>query len=254
MSQYKTAFYADRHESSVYSANVILNHVQEVLPSIRSALDLGCGVGTWLSVLHQKGVDEICGVDGPWVDTSLLEIPESKFRIADLEKSVAFDRKYDIAISLEVAEHLSPSCASTFVDSLTAASDFVLFSGAIPFQGGSNHVNEQWPEYWVALFEARGYEVVDCVRSSIWTDDRIPTWYRQNTFLYVRRERLSDVNIEKGGRPFPTLAVVNPDSFVNKVSTVKVSWRTFRKALKRWFLQKSGDLLPGTKGYPPAEK
>jgi hypothetical protein len=214
--------------------------VREIIPPIRSAVDLGCGVGTWLSVLEQDGVQDVHGVDGPWVDTGLLQIPGERFRVADLEERVAFDRKYDIAISLEVAEHLSPESAPTFVDSLTSASDFILFSGAIPFQGGSRHVNEQWPEYWAALFHMKGYDVVDCIRSRIWTDERIPTWYRQNTFLYVSRDRLGDIDISRAGAPFPALSVVNPDAFVDKVSTVKVSWRTFRKAVGRWIMRRNG--------------
>jgi len=233
LSPYKKDFYTDRHAASHYSAKVILGYVYAMVPGVRSAVDLGCGVGTWLSVLSERGVEDILGFDGPWVDTTLLEIPRHQFRVLDLEKPVTFDRKYDLAISLEVAEHLKPESASMFVESLTRAADFVLFSGAIPYQGGSSHVNEQWPEYWAELFDERGFEVLDCIRSCIWTDDRIPTWYRQNTFLYVRRERLPEVRLERGGTPFPMLSVVNPDAFVNKLSTLKVTWRTFRKALVR---------------------
>ena len=199
---------------------------------------MGCGVGTWLSVLKEKGVKDIKGVDGNWVDPNLFEIPEDSFKQIDLNSGLDLSGTYDLAICLEVAEHLPHERAQDFIRSLTGLSHFVRFSAAIPFQGGSNHVNEQWPDYWAAIFDSRGYEVVDCIRSSIWTDEKIPTWYRQNTFLYVRRERLDDVSVENGGLPFPMLSVVNPDSFVNKVSTVKVSWRTFRKALKRWFFAK----------------
>ena len=245
---YSTDFYADRHDASLYSARVILDQVTDILPPLASAVDMGCGVGTWLSVLVDKGVEDVCGLDGPWVDTSLLRIAPERYTTTDLEEPVRFDRRYDLAISLEVAEHLSPASAPTFVASLVAASDFDLFSAAIPYQGGSHHVNEQWPEYWAELFDVHGYDAVDCIRSSIWTDSAIPTWYRQNTLLYVQRERLVDLALENAGAPFPTLSVVNPDSFVNKLSTVKVSWRSFRHALKRWFairIGTSNDTPPG---------
>jgi len=236
---YSTDFYADRHDASLYSARVILEHVTNILPPLESAVDMGCGVGTWLSVLENEGIKEVHGLDGPWVDTSLLRIAPERFTITNLEESVQLDRRYDLAISLEVAEHLSPASASTFVASLVTASDFVLFSAAIPYQGGSHHVNEQWPEYWAELFDAHGYDAVDCIRSSIWTDNAIPTWYRQNTLLYVQRDRLSELRLESGGMPFPALSVVNPDAFVNKLSTVKVAWRSFRHALKRWISQRT---------------
>ena len=98
-----------------------------------------------------------------------------------------------MAISLEVAEHLPESAADDFTSSLTNLSDFVLFSAAIPFQGGIGHVNEQWLTYWVEKFSSRGYLAVDLVRKRIWENQEIPIWFRQNTLVFVKEERFSDL-------------------------------------------------------------
>ena len=43
------------------------------------------------------------------------------------------------------------------VATITKHGDAVLFSAAIPGQGGQDHLNEQWPEYWQKKFEVNGY-------------------------------------------------------------------------------------------------
>ena len=67
----------------------------------------------------------------------------------------------------------------------------MLFSAAIPFQGGTHHVNEQWPEYWVKRFHDRGYAVIDCLRQKIWHNDNVEWWYAQNILMFVQREHLA---------------------------------------------------------------
>jgi cyclopropane fatty-acyl-phospholipid synthase-like methyltransferase len=182
-------FYQSRHQQTQYSAKTILTLVLAALPKTNSAVDFGCGVGTWLAMLHENGVEEIQGFDGPWVEHNLLEIPEQNFRQANLEEKINLDKKYDLAISLEVAEHLHPDKAKVFIETLANAADFVLFSAAIPFQGGKGHINEQWPDYWSELFNGHAYDAVDLIRQQIWHENEIPLWYRQNLLLYVKRER-----------------------------------------------------------------
>ena len=190
MKPYDRDFYAGRHAGTVHSARTILSILMERIPEIHSAVDVGCGIGTWLSVLREKGVEDIQGVDGDWVDPEMLEIPRERFLRIDLGVSaVKLPKRYDLAISLEVAEHLAPDRAKEFVSSLTALSDHVLFSAAVPFQGGRNHVNEQWQHYWIELFRAVDYEVHDFIRPGVWDDERIPFWYKQNLFLFSNRNK-----------------------------------------------------------------
>lgn len=233
---YDHHFYADRHGKTVYAANAILPLVLGALPRVDSAADFGCGVGTWLSVLKQLGVSEIRGLDGPWVEHNLLEISREDFQEVNLEEAIRLERRYDLAITLEVAEHISEQSANTFIDSLVSASDFILFSAAIPFQGGNGHVNEQWPDYWVKMFAAREYRVIDFVRKKIWNDENISVWYRQNIFLFANERQIATINpkllinVEDPG----PLAIVHPEMYRAKLKQRSVKGRVawFRQGVK----------------------
>jgi cyclopropane fatty-acyl-phospholipid synthase-like methyltransferase len=237
MKVYSQDFYRNRHENTIHSASTILSILLERIPAVHSAVDIGCGVGTWLSVLQEKGVEDIQGIDGSWVDRDVLAIPRTCFRQMDLRKStIKLPQRYDLAISLEVAEHLPSDRAEEFVSSLTALSDYVLFSAAIPHQGGVNHVNEQWQHYWVELFGAMGYVVHDFIRPRIWTDNRIPYWYRQNILLFSKQQTSKNAQYrpsELDTRSMP-LDLVHPDLYQKRVKTtigVKSSLRRFRRDL-----------------------
>ncbi len=199
MNIYKDGFYENRHQITLYAAETILSHVHNLLPNFNSAIDLGCGVGTWLYVMKQKGASKVCGVDGSWVNRDYLQISENEFIEHDLSKNIniKIPSTFDLAISLEVAEHLPEKSAHDFVNLLTNLSDFVLFSAAIPYQGGLGHVNEQWPSYWISFFENYGYIGLDIIRKNVWDDQNIPLHYRQNTLLYVKKERIKDLNLKK---------------------------------------------------------
>jgi SAM-dependent methyltransferase len=193
MALYDHEFYSERHTRTRHAAEVVLAAVMQDHPGIRSAVDVGCGVGTWLRVLKEKGVAEVRGVDGPWVEPDLLEIPKADFLVHDLATGGRLDlgRRFDLAICLEVGEHLAGDRAEDFVGLLCGLADVVLFSAAVPGQGGIGHVNEQWPAYWTGLFDRRGFEVSDTIRPRIWTDEAIPWLYRQNVLLFTARGRVA---------------------------------------------------------------
>ena len=70
---------------------------------------------------------------------------------------------------LEVAEHIPPECADIFVESLTwGLAPVIMFSAAVPGQGGTLHLNEQWPAYWASKFAQHGYVLIDCLRPQLW--------------------------------------------------------------------------------------
>ena len=187
---YDPTLYDERVPASIASARRALPLVIDwVHPS--SVVDVGCGVGAWLSVFRELGVAEVLGVDGGHVDRARLRIPPDRFIAHDLTRPLALPRTFDLACSVEVAEHLDASHADGFVASLTALAPVVLFSAAIPFQGGDHHVNEQWPAYWVERFAARGFRVIDCLRRRLWNDDEVRWWYAQNLLLFVREDALA---------------------------------------------------------------
>lgn len=183
---YDEKFYRRQQDGSYASAKCVVPIVISLFERIDSVIDFGCGMGTWLAVFQEMGVEHVTGVDGHHVDRSLLFISPDDFVPYDLSKSIEMKKKYDLAISLEVAEHLPKSSSQVFVDSLCAHSDTVLFSAAIPRQGGTNHVNEEYPSYWAALFKTNGYLPIDCLRHRIWKDDNIKAFYRQNILIYAK--------------------------------------------------------------------
>jgi len=151
-----------------------------------SVVDVGCGLGTWLSAFVEAGVERILGIDGVDIVQEELAIPSERFVATDLAFPYTVGEKFDLVVSLEVAEHISPDAAETFIDTLTNLGPVVMFSAAIPHQGGHHHVNEQWPSYWAELFRLRGYQAVDCIRPIIWGDNRVQYWYRQNIILFCK--------------------------------------------------------------------
>jgi len=91
-----------------------------------------------------------------------------------------------------VAEHLPDKYADIFVDSLTNLGPVIVFSAAIPFQGGDNHVNEQWPDYWIKRFKERGYVVIDCLRDQLWEKENVCAFYAQNMMLFCEESWLNN--------------------------------------------------------------
>lgn len=225
MTSYPPTFYQQLHSGVRQSAEVVVPVVMELLGP-RSVVDVGCGLGTWLSAFADHGVKEILGLDGAYVDRESLEIPADCFLPFDLAKPLRLDRRFDLVVSLEVAEHLAPECAETFVDSLTRLAPMILFSAAIPFQEGQHHVNEQWPEYWSRQFQRRGFATFDCFRSRIWGDDRVQWWYRQNLLLFVDEAAIGDdkelrAEIE---REFSSpLSLVHPGKYLEIVEKYQTS-------------------------------
>ena len=153
----------------------------------RSVIDVGCGRGTWLSVFARLGLADYLGVDGAWGNLETLDIPRERFVVADLQQPIRLDRRFDLVVSLEVAEHLPASAADSFVQSLANLGDRIVFSAAIPHQGGTDHQNEQWPTYWVERFAHHDFDVLDVIRPLLWSRDEVEPWYCQNTLLFVRR-------------------------------------------------------------------
>jgi SAM-dependent methyltransferase len=210
---YNRKFYrelASAQESAREILPLVLNIVKPA-----SVIDVGCGTGNWLAIAHELGVPEIMGVDGSWV-TGQLAIPHEKFLEHDLSTPLWLDRRFDLGLSLEVAEHLPASSARSFVQSLCSAADVVVFSAAIPGQGGRHHVNEQWPAYWAALFGDFGYSCYDFLRPKIWNNPRVTWHYAQNSMVFARAG--SDYSF---GEPTTPLPLIHPILWASQVARMK---------------------------------
>ena len=193
-----------------HSANQhTLDSPRKVIPVLfeqrrpKSLLDVGCGTGTWLTVARTLGIEDILGVDGVEISARQLLIPTETFRVVDLTTPWNLKRKFDMALCLEVAEHLDEPAGRLLIETLTAHADEIVFSAACPGQVGQHHVNCQWPTYWQEMFNEYGFNCSDSIRWRIWDDPDIDVWYRQNMFV-ARRDTAA-------GTEERLKAVVHPD-------------------------------------------
>jgi SAM-dependent methyltransferase len=216
---YNEQFYNDQYAGSLSSAQKIVPIIKNLL-SPTSVVDLGCGIGTWLSVFTEHGINDIVGIDGAYVDENKLFIPRNCFLTADLEEPLVIQRTFDLAISLEVAEHIPASSSDAFVSSLTSLSSAIVFSAAIPFQGGVNHINLQWPSYWSEKFIKRGFVPVDFLRFNLWDDPDVMSWYRQNIILYLHSDIAYNYDLPKEVINKIPLSLVHPDHYLQKCNMI----------------------------------
>jgi SAM-dependent methyltransferase len=210
------------------------NAAAEIVPFLmdlfqpKSVIDIGCGIGTWLYQFKKCGVTNVKGIDIPYVDKILLSkyLQENEFEAIDLANSFNLNQKFDLAISLEVAEHLPEFAAHEFVRSIVQHSDIVVFSAAIPYQEGQNHLNEQWPEYWQNIFKSFGYEAYDIIRDKFWDNENVDIWYRQNIVLYAKPGLIQLQHVEPAnGR----LTKIHPSLFVMRMKKLKHTQEKYKK-------------------------
>jgi len=212
---YDKKFYAQHVEGMLSSARAIMPIVLAHLP-LRSAVDIGCGCGAWLHALEECGVTDVVGYDGDYVEQSNLLMDPTKFIPVDLRENFELGRSFDLAVSLEVAEHLPGECAEAFVGRLVKAAPNILFSAAIPGQAGTHHVNERWQDYWRSIFKSFHYYPIDLIRPVIWGRADVDFWYQQNTVLYCSRETLRNNKVLLPVPDDVSLNIVHPQLYEMK--------------------------------------
>lgn len=234
---YTNSYYESFTHDSYSSARIITKYVMGFYQAT-SVVDLGCGIGRWLEAFLENGVADILGVDGVYVDRQQLKIPVDRFVAHNLETELKLGRSFDLAISVEVAEHLSTEMSDTFVQSLVTHAPVVLFSAAIPHQGGENHYNEQWPEYWRAKFNKHGYQVIDCIRRKFWDADDVDFYYAQNILIFAsnhaiaKNAKLKRLHEDYGNE---CLSIVHPKMWEIEIRRREHARRSVRAALNNLF-------------------
>jgi SAM-dependent methyltransferase len=220
---YTNEFYSVQEPGSRRSAEVIVPLLVN-MTGARSVVDVGCGTGGWLSVFLENHVEDILGIDGEWAGVRELLIPQDRFLPHDLTAPLRLSRQFDIATCLEVAEHLDTNHSESLVQMLVNLAPVVVFSAAIPFQGGTHHVNEQWPEFWATLFQVHHYDPVDCVREHIWNDERVCWWYAQNIIVYAKRDYLRSnvaMTVARDRTRASQLSIVHPRRYLLEVNALR---------------------------------
>jgi len=227
---------------------------KEVVPIIlsffqpKSVVDIGCAYGAWLSVFKEFGIETILGVDGNNVDSKNLFIEESEFIPFNLEDFFLYNNEFDLVISLEVAEHLHESASDNYIKTLVSLGKVILFSSAIPNQGGDGHINEQWHSYWQKKFKTYDYEYYDVIRPLIWFNDKIDWWYRQNIFFVIHKS--INVQFEKQNH---ILSAFHPYWF-NKYKYLAQKLEQDNKELKDELLAKTKKIERILNGYDGIKK
>jgi SAM-dependent methyltransferase len=235
---YDGEFFDYVNRTSGHSADEVVPVLLKLL-QVSSVVDVGCGVGNWLDAFQRNGIADYLGVDGDYVDRAKLKIPAERFRAADLTQPLKIDQSFDLAICLEVGEHLPAGAAETLVESLAGLSDIVVFSAAIPNQGGVHHVNEQWPAYWADLFAARGLHCYDCIRTLLWENKNVEWWYAQNTLLYCRDSALVHP-MQYETELFRLMALRD----LRKIPNLPWAWKALRKSLAQSIRSRLGGGKP----------
>jgi SAM-dependent methyltransferase len=237
---YSNDWFRVQKGSASQSAEIIVPMITDLI-NPRSVVDVGCGVGAWLATFHRRGVESVFGIDGDYIDRTQLQIPAESFHAQDLAMPIEVERTFDLAVCLEVAEHLPPGSSRTLVKSLTSLAPVILFSAAIPGQGGTGHVNCAWPDYWGALFCELGYVPIDCIRRKLWMNEQVWWWYAQNIFILAKESDLSNypelLRIHEVDPAMP-MRLVHPTLFGSLVyssnpetAPLVYTWNLFRRTL-----------------------
>ncbi|MFA5000533.1 MAG: class I SAM-dependent methyltransferase [Patescibacteria group bacterium] len=157
----------------------------------KSVIDIGCGCGIYLKHFVERGV-EIVGYDGS--PAALKEsLVGDKIKMFDLAKPLRLKKKFDLALCLEVAEHLEEKDADTLVETLTNLSETIIFTAAVPGQGPRSigHINEQWPEYWIAKFAVKDFvfqkELTARLKAKL-KNKNVVWWLTQNLMIFSRQK------------------------------------------------------------------
>lgn len=214
---YDPNFYSLHSDGATSSAKAVLALLYKYLQP-KSVIDIGCGRGAWLAVAESLGSNKLRGFDGSWIKKEDLFSPTIDFSPVNFDIAMPeVNEKYDLCICVEVAEHIAEKRAMLFIDTLCKASDVVLFSAATKFQGGTNHINEQWQSYWVDLFKANGFECFDTLRPALWANESVKWWYRQNILLFRRQNSNTIDNSLLKAAARPILDIIHPENHKEKI-------------------------------------
>ncbi len=212
-----------------------------------SLVEVGCGNGHWTQAGIEAGIASYAVIDGPWNNRDHLLVDKAHFIEADLARPLALPQRYDMAVCLEVAEHVQTQSAAVLVQSLVQAADVIVFGAAIPLQGGYGHINEQWPSWWRDHFAALGYQPFDLVRPAHWSDSAIHYWYRQNIFVYVNSANVRAIKLagEAGGGASALFDAVHPEKFAEVASYQSLSLKRLLRRLPSWIAMRIRAKLSG---------
>ncbi len=217
--EYNSKFYDKHFEGSYRSAEIILSFIFKFLQP-NSVIDFGCGIGTWCLAAKRLGIPVVYGIDSNSQNRRQPEQSQIYYKQSDIGKDLLLDKKFDLAISMEVGEHIPEEKSDIYIHNLVSSSEVILFSAAIPGQEGLHHINEQPLSYWVKKFGTMHFQLVDSLRGQFWNNNNIEIWYRNNIVLFVYESKVSQIRALLPPSP-PLIDIVHPELFERKVKKYK---------------------------------
>lgn len=191
----------DLYDAAFYQENLD-NRAQydalgDVIHSLFTPVDVyevGCGAGLVMARLAQLGWD-VTGIDGSShaIASAPVEVRHRIFRVDLLGPWNHRTRCCDVAICIEVAEHLPDSSAIdlvSWVAELPRISGHIVWSAAYPGQGGVGHINERPDTYWMSMFVNEGWipdtVKTNALRTLMWAWKAQHCYARDNFFVLRR--------------------------------------------------------------------
>jgi 2-polyprenyl-3-methyl-5-hydroxy-6-metoxy-1,4-benzoquinol methylase len=183
---YSEDYYVEVDAAASVSAPTIVESIfTRFVP--RRVIDVGCGTGAMLAEFRRRDA-AVVGVECSAAALNICKrrgIEVHRFSIED-DLPAQFGA-FDVAICCEVAEHVSAEYADLLVNILVQCAPRIIFTAATPGQGGTDHINEQPHEYWIAKFEKRGFsllvEITEQWREE-WKHKNVADCYARNVMVF----------------------------------------------------------------------
>lgn len=191
LAAYNPALFAFYHLIARDNAPGVVGAVAETFPAAHSYLDVGAGSGAFSAEARRRGKYVVACEHSPF-GRLFARAQSVDARPFDLMQDPPADAGVaDLALCLEVAEHLPPPMGDDLVRFLASRASTIVFSAAHPGQGGTGHLNEQPKSYWIDRFEQAGgthdelgsQRLVDAMERYELTRP----WYRENAMVFRGR-------------------------------------------------------------------
>ncbi|MFA7256321.1 MAG: class I SAM-dependent methyltransferase [Kiritimatiellales bacterium] len=155
-----------------------------------SVVDVGCGSGALLVALRKLGVRRLLGLDAAEAGLDIARARGLDTRKFDIvSDQLLYSACYDVAVSMETAEHLPAAAAEHYVELLCSFAPIVIFTAAHPGQGGIGHLNEQPPEYWKDHFNTHGFQCLEKTVADwqpLWHSAGVADFYTKNLMIFQK--------------------------------------------------------------------
>src|SRR5262249_42977054 len=137
---------------------IVARAIRESFPMAKSCIDVGCGTGRYVEDLQKTGIRAV-GVE--FSPRLRRKCRRRGVEVYPFDVSVPTQHPpnapYCLAMSLEVAEHISTALDDAFVRYFENLAETIIFTAAQPGQGGTGHINERPREHWISKFASIGF-------------------------------------------------------------------------------------------------